>query len=69
MEDPWLPLTNDAYVQTHSDTLKEKIVSSLMSTNSNNWDVDLVVDVFNNIYANVIISIPMNKMMNDSWYW
>lgn len=69
LEDPWLPMINEAYVQTHSEILKGQLVSSLMNTNSNSWDTDLILDVFNDRDANIILSIPVNKSIKDSWYW
>lgn len=40
-----------------------------MSLNSNTWDVDLVLDIFDERDANIIISIPLNADVEDFWYW
>lgn len=69
MDDPCLPLENEAYIQTHSEALKDQMVSALMNTTSNSWDVDLVQDIFNSRDANIILSIPLDKTVNDAWYW
>lgn len=67
--DPWLPVENDAYVHTGSESIKNQKVSSLISISSNNLDNDLILDVFESKYANLIFSIPLNNAAEDSWYW
>lgn len=49
LKDPWLPLTNEAYIHTQSDSLKGQMVSSLMSLDSNEWVTDLVIDIFDKL--------------------
>lgn len=68
LEDPWLPMQHEAYVQTNSLTLQGQMVSSLMD-DSGNWDIDLILDVFDNRDANLILSIPLDTGVQDSWYW
>lgn len=40
-----------------------------MSMNSDQWDDDLVNDIFIERDANLILSIPMQRIQEDSWYW
>lgn len=35
----------------------------------NSWDVELVGDIFEHRDANIILSIPIDRGVNDSWYW
>lgn len=66
LEDPWLHLEHEAFVQTNNLALPGKMVTSLLSDNGN-WDVDLINDVFNNRDANIILSIPLNSESQDTW--
>lgn len=59
LEDPWLPLEHDAYIHTNSLALQGQMVSSLMDGNSN-LDIDLVMNVFDNTDANIVLSIPLD---------
>ncbi|XP_074378086.1 uncharacterized protein LOC141719606 [Apium graveolens] len=45
------------------------MVSSLISPDQNTWDTDLVVDIFNSRDSNIILSTPIDKEVDDSWYW
>lgn len=67
--DPWLPVENDLYIHTNSEAIHGQKVSSLISMESNSWDIDLVEDIFDSRDANIILSIPIDKEVNDSWYW
>ncbi|WOG96664.1 hypothetical protein DCAR_0416000 [Daucus carota subsp. sativus] len=49
-------------------TLQGQMVSSLMD-DSGNWDINLILDVFDNRDANLILSIPLDTRVQDSWYW
>ncbi|XP_074349748.1 uncharacterized protein LOC141689374 [Apium graveolens] len=44
------------------------MVSSLLDTDGN-WDVDLIKDVFDERDVNIILTIPLNKAAQGSWYW
>lgn len=69
LNDPWLPDTNDPYVHTLSEALQNVRVSSLMSMSANQWDHDVILDIFTERDANLIFSIPVNKTEKDTWYW
>ena len=69
LEDPWLPVETDAHVHTRNPALQGQFVTSLISLDSNSWDTDLVMDIFDSRDANIILSIPLNNEVNDSWYW
>lgn len=49
-------------------TLTRETVSSLMSTNENSWDIDLVMDMFDTRDIEIILSIPLSNEVHDSWY-
>lgn len=63
-----MPLEHDTYVHTDSLTLQGQTVSSLLDDNGR-WDVDLVTDVFDSRDANIILTIPLDSNVQDSWYW
>lgn len=68
IQDPWLPLEHEAYVQTDSPALQNQMVSSLMD-DQGNWDFDLIMDVFDSRDADAILSIPLNNETEDKWHW
>lgn len=68
LEDPWLPVEDNAYIHTRSETLQGHVVSSLMESTHIRWEEDLILDVFERRDANIILSIPLNNDGKDSWY-
>lgn len=44
------------------------MVSALLNS-ENQWDLDLIMDIFDNRDANIILSIPTHTTVEDSWYW
>lgn len=68
LDDPWLPSAQEAYVQTNNPVLNGQKVASLFN-DLGNWDQDLVMDIFDNAEANIILSIPVNNEAQDTWYW
>lgn len=68
LEDPWLPLEHDAYVQTNIPALQCQMVSSLLDSD-HHWDFDLIMDVFDKRDADIILNTPLNSAVEDSWYW
>lgn len=69
IEDPWLPSTQNPYIQTNNEALWNRKVSSLMDTSTGTWNTDLVLDIFDEMDANSILSIPISIEDNDMWYW
>lgn len=69
LNDLWLPSIENPYVQTSHNALIGKTVDSLMSMNTAKWDEDLVNDIFIRRDANLIMSIPIQRFQEDSWYW
>ena len=69
LEDPWLPLNEDAYIHTNNATLQGRNVSSLISITDNTWDTDLVLDMFDTREASIILSVPLNTEVEDTWFW
>lgn len=60
LEEPWL-LSYDPYVYSTNETLVNQKVSSLMVTGVQQWDRDLIVHVFEEREASLILSIPLNN--------
>lgn len=60
---------HDPYVQTMNEALKGHTVPSLMVSYGNEWDKDLVHDMFNSRDASLILSIPIQRNRTDTWYW
>lgn len=67
--DPWLPVESDPYIHTRSESIQGQKVSSLFNITDNSWDVDVIEDIFDHRDVNIILSIPVDKGVNDSWYW
>lgn len=67
--DPWLPVDNDPFIHTDSESIRGQKVSSLFSMEDNSWDTELVEDIFGSRDASIILSIPVDKEVEDSWYW
>lgn len=65
--DPWLPDAADPYIHTNHEAIKDKNVAALMVTGQNQWDVDLVNDIFNTRDADLILSIPLRQEDVDFW--
>lgn len=45
------------------------MVSSLMTTGENKWDVDLIQDIFDIRDVNLILEILLQQHETDRWYW
>nr|XP_017221408.1 PREDICTED: uncharacterized protein LOC108198150 [Daucus carota subsp. sativus] len=69
LQDPWLPCVDDPYIHTIQEALVGKKVSSLMETDQSRWNMELISDIFIERDANLILSIPLQRSMEDSWYW
>ncbi|XP_074342410.1 uncharacterized protein LOC141679955 [Apium graveolens] len=67
--DHWLPVANDPFIHMRSKSIHGQKVSSLFSMENNSWDIDLVKDIFDSRDASIILSIPVDKEVDDSWYW
>lgn len=68
LQTPWLSVASDPYVQTHNVALIDQKVSSLMTVGERSWDVDLIMDLFEERYKEIILSIPLVPDENDFWY-
>lgn len=68
VSDPWLPTKNDAFIHTDNKALQDQMVLSLMSIDCNTWDTDLIMDLFDSRDSNIILSLPIDKEVEDSWY-
>lgn len=69
LRDPWLPHGSHPYVQTQHEALTNKTVDVLMVPNENQWDEDLIQDIFMERDIELILSIPLRNSDVDSWYW
>lgn len=49
--------------------MKNQKVNALNDPVERTWDVDLVLDMFEDEKANLILSIPININEGDNWYW
>ena len=69
--DPWLPYLSNPMIETPmSAGLEKAIVSSLISTETTNWDEDILNDIFNDRDNNLILKILLSRSIKlDSWYW
>ena len=45
------------------------MVAYLMIMGCNQWDDDLIKDIFTNRDVNWILAIPLQNKNTDSWYW
>ncbi|KAL8104689.1 hypothetical protein AgCh_028771 [Apium graveolens] len=69
VKDPWLPCAEDPYVHSEHEALKDQTVDSLMETDRDRWDEDLLQDIFEQRDINLILSIQIKRSDNDSWFW
>lgn len=69
LNDAWMADEENPYVVTKSKALKRNKVSSLFDLNQNQWDIDLLADMFKDRDYMLIISIPIQQGEPDSWYW
>lgn len=69
MKDPWLHSPQDRYIYFMNEALIQQNVSSLMHSHDGSWDKDLILDIFDDRDASIILSIPLNIEEEDSWYW
>lgn len=70
VKDLWLPDLTNPYVYTVNETIMNKNVSNLMLVGQNQWDVDLIIDVFIERDASLIMGIPLaSNSEDDTWYW
>lgn len=40
-----------------------------MVTGTNQWDIELINDICEEMDANLIFSVPICNVAHDSWYW
>lgn len=43
--DPWLPGIDNPYIATENEAIKGQMVSALMVTDEQRWDIDLIEDI------------------------
>uniref|UniRef100_A0A803PQ37 Glycosyltransferase n=1 Tax=Cannabis sativa TaxID=3483 RepID=A0A803PQ37_CANSA len=68
LNDPWLSDGSDPYVHTVSVSLVDKKVSQLMSMEHDQWDMDILYDIFEERDINLIVSIPIQVAEADTWW-
>lgn len=62
---PWLPTAADPYIHTHGASLDNQKVSWLMRIEEISWDEDLIRDLFEERDSEIILSIPLQYVVND----
>lgn len=65
---PWLPCESDPFIHTSSEAIKDQMVSSLLNSEQSQWDTDLLYDIFEEGDINLILTIPIQSRIADSWY-
>ena len=65
---PWLPST-DPFIHSSSPSLVNQRVAKLMSFEHQDWDVDILQDLFCQRDIDIIKNIPINVEEVDKWYW
>lgn len=68
LNDLWLP-SSDPYIVTDHKALHNKNVDALMNLEHNAWDTDLIKDIFVDRDVQLILSIPLKPIDEDTWYW
>ncbi|XP_074356138.1 uncharacterized protein LOC141695825 [Apium graveolens] len=66
---PWLPSIEDPFVHSDNEAISNQKVASLFKIDEKAWDVELVLDVFEEMDAELILSIPLIENDKDTWYW
>ncbi|KAK1376038.1 hypothetical protein POM88_032231 [Heracleum sosnowskyi] len=70
--DPWIPVYGSTRVQTSVvQGLEDAKVSNLFKTGLNEWDYDLLRDIFNQEDVERIVKIPVahTNQGADKWIW
>ena len=70
-KDPWLPVNGLGMVTTKlGDAYKEVRVKELFQPGIQQWDMDLISNLFNPRDREVILNMPLSlKCTTNQWYW
>ncbi|XP_074360837.1 uncharacterized protein LOC141701091 [Apium graveolens] len=68
LTEPWLPCDSDRHTHTQSPAIEGKVVSTLLNEEHTQWDTDLIMDIFDDREANLILANPVHNRAADSWY-
>lgn len=68
---PWLPCEENDYMSTNQVPELQNInVHSLIDTDTNTWDSDILDDLFNDRDRRLIRRIPIPRQPKaDAWFW
>ena len=69
LKDLWLPDIINPFVTSSHAALNGVNVSQLMVVGQNEWDVDLLKDLFDERDLELIRNIPISREDEDVWYW
>ena len=69
LNDSWLPDIINSFVTSSHAALNGVNVSQLMVVGQNEWDVDLLKDLFDERDLELIRNIPISRDGEDVWYW
>lgn len=64
-----LPMKQAPYIRSHNEALTDQKVRALMNLDGTGWDTDLILDIFVEDKAYLILSIPVHPEERDRWYW
>ncbi|XP_031125428.1 uncharacterized protein LOC116027784 [Ipomoea triloba] len=68
-DSPWLP-DSDPCIQTlQPQYLSTATVSGLINPNTNEWDEEILMDIFEPRDVELIKRVPISPGYVDSWYW
>lgn len=63
---PWLPSITDPFIHSTSESLIDKRVAFLMHTGERRWDSDIIYDIFEARDAELILSIELGGIEEDT---
>ncbi|XP_031127524.1 uncharacterized protein LOC116029616 [Ipomoea triloba] len=66
---PWLPDSNPCIQTPQPSYLSNAIVSGLIDPNTNEWDEEVLMDIFEPRDVELIKRVPISPSYADSWYW
>lgn len=70
LDQPWLSNIDNPYITTISQTLEGKTIASMLQVGSNEWDLDIIKNEFNDRDQKLILdTVVRGTGMEDKLYW